>query len=174
MSAPVVPQRHLAAGKIGDAEIGVIDVFVGFVTLAVALYSAFGPNADLSSVKAAALTLMFTFTYFWVAWIRWNKADGRGLGWFCLFVAVTCVPVFSEGFHDARTTWDVWFAICWLSWGVTVVLVLLGTRAWPDESDPADWRDLRVAGRLHRLASRLPSVVGHLEVGSDSDLGAAS
>ena len=31
-------------GKLGDAEIGVIDVFVGFITLAVALYSACGPN----------------------------------------------------------------------------------------------------------------------------------
>jgi putative amide transporter protein len=112
-------------GKIGDNEIAVIDVFVGFVTLAVALYSAFGPNADLAGVKAAALTLMFTFTYFWVAWNRWNKADGRGLGWFCLFVAITTVPVFLQGFYDARTTWDLWFAICWLSWGVLWFLFFL-------------------------------------------------
>jgi len=105
-------------GKIGDREIAVIDVFVGFVTLLVSLFLAFGPGANAASIKGAALTLLFTFTYFWVAWNRWNNADGRGLGWFCLFVAITTVPVFIETFATAHTTWDVWFGICWLSWGV--------------------------------------------------------
>lgn len=54
-------------GKIGDNEIGVIDVFVGTITGIIALYLAFGPGADAASIKAAALTLLFTFTYFWVA-----------------------------------------------------------------------------------------------------------
>ena len=79
--------------QIGDNEIAVIDIFVGGVTLLIALYLAFGPGADLGSVRGAALTLLFTFTYFWVAINRYNGADGRGLGWFCLFVAVTAVPV---------------------------------------------------------------------------------
>ena len=161
-------------GKIGDAEIGVIDVFVGSITLAVALYSAFGPNADLSSVKAAALTLMFTFTYFWVAWNRWNKSDGRGLGWFCLFVAITTVPVFLQGFSQCTNHMGRLVRNLLVVLGRAVVLVLSHSGARPDESDPADRRDLRVAGRLHRLASWLPSVVGHPEVGGDSDLGAAS
>lgn len=104
--------------RIGDREIAVIDVFVGFITLAVSLYLAFGPGADADTIKAAALTLLFTFTYFWVAWNRWNHADGRGLGWFCLFVSITTIPVFLQGFATGHTTWDFWFAICWLSWGV--------------------------------------------------------
>jgi hypothetical protein len=113
-------------GKIGDAEIGVIDVFAGIVTGLIALYLAFGPGADLASVKAAALTLLFSFTYFWVAWNRWNKAaDGRGLGWFCLFVAITTVPVFLQTFAGAKTTWDLWFGICWLSWGILWFLFYL-------------------------------------------------
>ena len=112
-------------GKIDDREIPVIDVFVGFVTLCVALYLAFGPSANPATVKAAALTMLFSFTYFWVAWNRWNKADGRGLGWFCLFVAITTIPVFLQGFATAHTTWDIWFAICWLSWGVLWFLFFL-------------------------------------------------
>lgn len=111
--------------KIGDREIAVIDVFVGFITLLVALYLAFGPGADANSIKAAALTLLFTFTYFWVAWNRWNQADGRGLGWFCLFVAITTVPVFLETFASAKTTWDIWFGICWAAWGVLWFLFFL-------------------------------------------------
>ncbi len=105
-------------GKIGDREIPVIDVFVGTVALAAAIYWAVGPGADAASIKGAALTLLFAFTYYWVAWNRWNNADGRGLGWFCLFVAITTIPVFIQGFATAHTTWDYWFAICWLSWGV--------------------------------------------------------
>jgi putative amide transporter protein len=112
-------------GKIGDKEIAVIDVFVGFVTLLVALYLAFGPAADANSIKAAALTLLFTFTYFWVAWNRWNGADGRGLGWFCLFVAITTVPVSLETLGGATTVWGFWFGLCWAAWGVLWFLFFL-------------------------------------------------
>ena len=71
-------------GRIGDKEIAVIDVFVGGITLLVALSLAFTPGADLASIKGAALLLLFTFTYFWVALNRYNGADGRGLGWVLL------------------------------------------------------------------------------------------
>lgn len=112
-------------GRIGDREIAVIDVFVGTVTLIVSLFLAFGPGANAASIKAATLTLLFTFTYYWVAWNRWNGADGRGLGWFCLFVAITTIPVFLQTFATATTPWDVWFGICWLSWGVLWFLFFL-------------------------------------------------
>lgn len=105
-------------GYIGDKEISVIDVFVGGLTLLVALFLAFGPGADAGSIKAAAFTLLFTFTYFWVAWNRWNGADGRGLGWFCFFVGITVIPVAIDTFAAASTTWDVWFGVCWVSWSI--------------------------------------------------------
>lgn len=105
-------------GQIGDREIPVINIFVGGVTLFVALFLAFGPEADLVSVKGAALTLLFTFTYLWVAINRYNDADGRGLGWFCLFVAITAVPVAIDTLSSAQTLWGVWFGLCWAAWAV--------------------------------------------------------
>lgn len=105
-------------GKIGDNEIAVIDYFVGGLTLLVSLFLAFGPGSDADSIKAAAYTLLFAFTYFWVAWNRTNGADGRGLGWFCLFVAVTAIPVTIQTLGGATTTWGVWFGLCWAAWGV--------------------------------------------------------
>jgi hypothetical protein len=102
-------------GKIGDKEIGVIDVFVGSLTLLIALYLAFGPAADLESIKSATFLLLFTFTYFWVAWNRWNGADGRGLGWFFVQTLLT-----SHG-----NFWQVWLAINWASWGVLWFLFYL-------------------------------------------------
>jgi hypothetical protein len=112
-------------GKIGDREIAVIDVFVGTLTLIIALYLAFGPSADTNSIRAATLLLLFSFTYFWVAWNRWNGADGRGLGWFCLFVAITTIPVFLDIFAHRQTLFDVWMGINWLSWGILWFLFFL-------------------------------------------------
>ena len=80
-------------GHIADREIWVINVFVGLVSLAIGLFSIFGPGADAHPIQGGALTLLFAFTYLWVAWNRLTGADGRGLGWFSLFVAITAVPI---------------------------------------------------------------------------------
>ena len=112
-------------GRIGDNEIAVIDIFVGGITLLASLYLAFGPGSDAGSIKAAALTLMFTFTYFWVAMNRYNGADGRGLGWFSLFVAITAVPVTIQTLSGATTAWGTWFGLCWAAWGVLWFLFFL-------------------------------------------------
>ena len=105
-------------GHIEDKEISVINVFVGTLTLLVSLFLAFGPGADAVSIKAAAFTLLFTFTYYWVAWNRWNGADGRGLGWFCFFVGITVIPIALQAFGAAISTWDFWFTVNWVSWSV--------------------------------------------------------
>jgi putative amide transporter protein len=105
-------------GRIGDKAIAVIDIFVGGITLLVALNLAFGPGADLASVRGCAFLLLFTFTYFWVALNRYNGADGRGLGWFCLFVAITCAPVALQTLQGATTTLEYWLGLCWVAWGI--------------------------------------------------------
>lgn len=105
-------------GHIQDREIWVINVFSGGITLLIALYLAFGPGADATSIKAAGLTLLFTFTYLWVAFNRFMDVDGSGLGWFSLFVAITVVPVALETLSSASGTWDVWFGLCWAAWAV--------------------------------------------------------
>ena len=112
-------------GRIGDNEIAVIDIFVGGLTLLVSLYLAFGPGSNPANIKAAALTLLFTFTYFWVAINRYNGADGRGLGWFCLFVAITAVPVSVQTLLAAGSTWDIWFGLCWAAWAVLWLLFFI-------------------------------------------------
>ncbi len=112
-------------GRIGDNEIAIIDYFVGGITLLASLHLAFGPGADATSINAAALTLLFSFTYFWVALNRSNGADGRGLGWFCLFVAITAVPVTIQTLTGATTTWGIWFALCWAAWAVLWFLFFL-------------------------------------------------
>lgn len=112
-------------GKIGDNEIAVINILSGTITLAISFYLAFNPNADAASIRAAALTLLFTCTYFWVALNRYNGADGRGLGWFSFFVALTVVPVSIDTLQNATSLWGVWFGLCWAMWGFVWFLFFL-------------------------------------------------
>ena len=117
-------------GRIADREIIFINLFTGLVTGAVAVETAFGAQANLGDVRLAALTLMFTTTYLWVAANRILELDGRGLGWFSLFVAVTVAPVMVQELSGAQTALGVWMALSWgiwaVLWGMYFALLSLG------------------------------------------------
>ncbi|ENO85347.1 AmiS/UreI family transporter [Thauera linaloolentis] len=112
-------------GRISDREISVINLFAGGLTLLVALKLAFGEGADQASIKAAALSLLFSFTYLWVAFNRLTGADGRGLGWFSLFVALTAVPVAIDTLSIASSLWDWWLGASWAAWSLLWLLFFL-------------------------------------------------
>lgn len=112
-------------GRIQDREISVINIFSGGLTLLIALYLAFGPGSSLESIQAAAQVLLFSFTYLWVAINRYNGADGRGLGWYCLFVALTAVPIAYTVLAGAASTWGVWLGLNWAAWAVLWFLFFL-------------------------------------------------
>lgn len=105
-------------GKIDDKEISIINIFVGGITLIVSLTISLNAEATLESIQAGAFTLLFSLTYFWVAFGRYSGADGRGLGWYSLFVSITTVPIAISTFQGAETVWGFWFGISWASWGV--------------------------------------------------------
>lgn len=105
-------------GRIADREIIFINLFTGLVTGAVAFRTGFAADADLGDVRMAALTLMFTTTYLWVAANRILELDGRGLGWFSLFVAVTVAPVMVQELAATDTILSVWLALSWGIWAV--------------------------------------------------------
>ena len=111
--------------RIGDREISIINLFTGGLTLLVALRLAFGADADSASIRAAALSLLFSFTYLWVAYNRFTGADGRGLGWFSLFVAITAVPVAIDSLGQAASARDWWLGLSWAAWAVLWLLFFL-------------------------------------------------
>lgn len=104
--------------KLDKKEIVFIDSFVGLTSFLIALYLVFSPGATFVTIKAGAFTLLFSCTYWWVAFNQHQNADGRGLGWYCLFVAITAVPVTISTYKGAHTIGEVWFAICWGMWAV--------------------------------------------------------
>ena len=102
-------------GKIEDREIVVINLVTALVSLSVVVHDAYSLGT-MAGIRNAALSLLFATTYLWVAYNRVTGVDGRGLGWFSLFVAVTAVPVFLRGFAEAASPTDLWMAANWLVW----------------------------------------------------------
>ncbi|RQP06521.1 MAG: transporter [Paracoccus sp. BP8] len=112
-------------GRIADREIVVINIVTALVSGAAVLHDAFGAGAGAASIRNGALSLLFCTTYLWVAYNRFSGADGRGLGWFSLFVAVTTVPVCLRALAEAATATELWLAANWAVWGVLWFLYFL-------------------------------------------------
>lgn len=105
------------SGRIADREIVIINLIVAAITAGVAIYGAVTAS-DMLGVKAAALTLLFSTTYMWFAFNRFTGTDGRGLGWFSLFVAITVTPEAINQFSQADSMLDLWLALSWAAWAV--------------------------------------------------------
>lgn len=101
------------AGRIEDREIIVINVAVAVISTSIAFVLAFGA-VDQVGMRDAAMTLLFAITYGWVAYNRATGCDGRGLGWFSLFVAITVLPM-AFVVADA-SLWGMWMALSWAAW----------------------------------------------------------
>ncbi|MEN5207307.1 AmiS/UreI family transporter [Stenotrophomonas terrae] len=98
--------------RISGKEVAVINSLVGGLSLLVALYTIF----VLADVKSGAFTLLFAFTYLWVAANQLMGNDGRGLGWFCLFVSITAATEAVRAFTALDGAFGLWNALNWSAW----------------------------------------------------------
>jgi hypothetical protein len=111
-------------GRIGDNEIAVIDIFVGGLTLLVSLYLAFAPRSNPANIKAAALTLLFTFTYIWVAINRYVSSRAM--------MSATLVACLGKGggdaAHSCKTSggYDAWWTRAFLGGRCSILQRPLG------------------------------------------------
>lgn len=102
-------------GRIADREVIVINLTTAAITGTVALLSLVRA-ATVEDVRGVAMTLLFSVTYLWVAMNRVTGSDGRGLGWFSLFVALSVLPEACRSYAAATTVLETWLALCWFSW----------------------------------------------------------
>lgn len=119
-----------SALKISPREIAVINTFTGGLGLIVALVAiargGFAAEVDVSSVALGGYILLFAFTYLWVAVNQVTGADGCGLGWYSLFVAITAVPTGSLLLNAAAgDAWTTWLGLNWLAWAILWLLFFL-------------------------------------------------
>lgn len=101
--------------RISDREIVIINLATAFITGTVAVLSMAGADTP-GAVKGAALTLLFSLTYLWVGMNRLTGSDGRGLGWFSLFVAITVLPEAVVTLRHAADPMTLWLGLCWAGW----------------------------------------------------------
>ena len=109
-------------GHIQSKEIWVINFLSGGLLLLSALLGAFAPDAGRLAIFGGAQLLLFAFTYLWLGVNTLNGADGRGLGWFCLFVAVTAVPI-AVATLMSGAPW--WLGFNWTVWALTWFILWL-------------------------------------------------
>ena len=115
-------------GKISNREVGVMNVFTGGIGLIAAVTALiFGTSRnDLTFIALASYILLFAFTYLWVAINQYLNPDGRGLGWYCLFVALTAAPTAWITLNAAGgQAWLVWLGANWAAWAVLWFLYFL-------------------------------------------------
>ncbi|AOA58881.1 AmiS/UreI family transporter [Acinetobacter larvae] len=101
-------------GRIHAKESAPFNLLVGLLALfinLVALYRA----TETMSYFAVAGGLLFAFTYLYLAVVQWFGLKGSGLGWYCLFVAISAL-VFAVMSSDYRliAMWLVWASLWFL------------------------------------------------------------
>lgn len=99
------------AGLIDARESAVFNLLVGLLSALAGMLAATRAHAG-ADYLALGSGLLFAFTYLYVAAVNWFSLRGTGLGWYCLCVALTALPV----------GWDAWMhgdlrmAVIWWVW----------------------------------------------------------
>ena len=108
-------------GKMSNKAVIPMNIFVAVVQVAGVMAVIF-TGKETSEFYNAALTLLFAFTYLYVAATQIWNLDGRGLGWYCLPVAILAIPA---GIQSLSTPG---LALLWFMWSTLwfMFLLLLG------------------------------------------------
>ncbi|MFK3986316.1 AmiS/UreI family transporter [Exiguobacterium mexicanum] len=97
-------------GKVDVKSAGVFSLFTGLLQTFIATWLVIG--ASSAEVFGYASIYLFAFTYLYVGVTFLFDLDGRGVGWFSLFVSISAVFYATISF----TMGDVMGAVTWLFW----------------------------------------------------------
>tara|TARA_R110002020_G_scaffold21701_2_gene73703 strand:- start:736 stop:1254 length:519 start_codon:yes stop_codon:yes gene_type:complete len=105
-------------GKISNQEVSIINVLVGLLSFIIAMHLIFKDPSNTIEISAGAFTLLFSITYLWVGANQWLKSDGKGLGWFCLFVSITAAVIGVHSIAGYTTSFKLWNTVNWFAWSL--------------------------------------------------------
>ena len=114
-------------GRIDAKSMAVMNFMVGGLALVATIVQIIRASTP-ADFFAVAATLLFTFTYLYVAISLWFDLDMRGFGWFCFFVAFTTIPYSLVSFENG----DPRFGTFWLIWGALWFMFYLANSAGKD------------------------------------------
>jgi hypothetical protein len=106
---------------IQGREVTMINIFTGFIGVVAAVTFMVHGNRDddIAEIRGGGLILLFAFTYLWVAANGFLNAGGHAFGWYCLFVAITALPVALYTFNNANgNDASIYLGIDWIAWAI--------------------------------------------------------
>ena len=111
-------------GKLEPKHVAPMNVFTGVLILAGVMRTVVLQGEGIPSYFFAMQSLLFGFTYLWVAANSIWALDGKGLGWYCLLVAIVAVPTAFTALPDAGlfVLWLMWATL----WFTFFLLLALG------------------------------------------------
>ncbi len=137
-------------GKVDVKSAGVSSLFTGLLQAFIATWLVV--HASPAEVFGYAGIYLFAFTYLYVGVTFLFDLDGRGVGWFSLFVAVAALFYAGIGFGRA----DYVDGATWTFWAFLWALFFLGMGL----GRPVDAVTSRVALVLSWLTLIVPAMVG--------------
>jgi len=108
--------------KLEAKNVAPMNIFVGILIFAGVMRTVVLQGQEITPYFNAMQSLLFAFTYLWVGInIIWNL-DDKGLGWYCLLVAIVATPTAFTALPD------IGLCILWLMWASLwfVFFLLLG------------------------------------------------
>lgn len=114
IGAVLVVNGVALTGRIEARDAAGLNLLVGLLALVINLTGLAQAHAS-GDYFASAGGLLFAFTYLYLAAVQWRGLQGTGLGWYCLFVAVSAL-VYALAASDLRlrVMWLLWSSLWFL------------------------------------------------------------
>lgn len=109
-------------GWVDTKSAAPINFFVGGLQVITPTYLIFTANGNADTILSAAGLYLFAFTYLYVGLNLSFDLDGTGLGYFCLFVALSALVYSGLNFFHFN---DPGFGVIWLYWALLWLLFFL-------------------------------------------------
>lgn len=107
-------------GAISAREAGVFNLFVGAMQVVLPTLAVVAADGDLGGIFGAGSSYLFGFTYLYVGVNNLMGNDGRGLGWYSIFVAAMAIV-----FGVFSLSSDPVFGVIWFVWAVMWLMFFL-------------------------------------------------
>ncbi|KXU36299.1 AmiS/UreI transporter [Ventosimonas gracilis] len=98
-------------GRIDAKDSAPFNLLVGLLSLAINLLGLYRASGAMDYFAVGG-GLLFAFTYLYLAAVQWCGLKGVGLGWYCLFVAISALA-FAASSADIRVIgmWLLWASL---------------------------------------------------------------
>jgi len=121
-------------GKLDGKHVAPMNAFTGVLIVAGVMRTVFLQGEGIPPYFYAMQSLLFGFTYLWVAANSIWALDGRGLGWYCLLVAIVAIPTAFTALPDLGlfVLWLMWASL-WFSFFLLLALgkqIAKATASW--------------------------------------------